>query len=80
MAELRCIEIPVEYSVAACTRATPFHWALLEVVRTFPVGSRPDFAIIAERSIFTNRPFFPKRGLNWVPNLPLLAPISTPPI
>ena len=49
MADLNCIEVPVEFSVAACTRANPIHWALLEVLRTFPIGSRPDFATAAER-------------------------------
>lgn len=52
MAEINCIEIPVDYSVAACSRANPFHWALLTAVHSFPVGARPDFSAIAERLKF----------------------------
>ncbi len=52
MTELNCIEIPLDYSVATCSRATPFHWALLTAVQTFPAGDRPDFAAIAERLHF----------------------------
>lgn len=52
MTEINCIEVPVDYSVAACARANPFHWALLKAVQSFPVGSRPSFSEIAERLHF----------------------------
>ena len=52
MTEVNCVEIPLDYSVAACSRANPFHWALLTAIPSFPVGARPDFAAIAERLNF----------------------------
>lgn len=42
----------MEFSVATCSRATPFHWALLRTLESFQPGCRPDFTAIAERLHF----------------------------
>lgn len=47
--ELPCIEVPVDYSVAACAPAHPFHWALLRTLTDFPPSRRPDLPGLAER-------------------------------
>lgn len=47
--ELPCIEVPVDYSVAPCSAAHPFHWVLLRTLTDFPPARRPDFAGLAAR-------------------------------
>lgn len=55
--EIPCIEIPLDYAVAACTRVGPFHWALLRTLSAFPTSKRPDFAELAERLRFSEPAF-----------------------
>lgn len=55
--EIPCIEVPLDYSVAACARVGPFHWALLCTLTAFPPSTRPDFAVLAERLSFSEPAF-----------------------
>jgi hypothetical protein len=55
--ELLCIEVPVDYTVAACSPAHPFHWALLRALTDFPASGRPGFPELAERLRFSEPAF-----------------------
>ena len=55
--EIPCIEVPLDYTVAACVRVGPFHWALLRTLGAFPASARPDFAALAERLRFSEPAF-----------------------
>lgn len=55
--ELPCIEVPIDYPVAPCAPAQPFHWALLRTLTDFPATRRPDLAGLAEKLRFTDSSF-----------------------
>lgn len=43
------IKLPVRYATVPARKVTPFHWALLHALRTFPAGSRPPLSEFARR-------------------------------
>ena len=55
--EIPCVEVPLDYAVAACVRVGPFHWALLRTLAAFPPDARPDLSALAERLRFSEPAF-----------------------
>lgn len=57
MNSIPVVEVPIEFTLAAVEPLGPFRWVLLQSLRTFPRGSRPDFAALADRLCLSERAF-----------------------
>lgn len=57
MSNTAAVEVPIEFTLAAVEPVGPFRWVLLHALQTFRPGSRPDFAVLAERLCLGERAF-----------------------